>query len=170
MSFMPQRFHVVHTAPAWMSMPERVLLYGLVAALRPERILKVGTSAGGATMIMCAALDDLGAGHVTCVAPEPRIADEDWEAIRRRATLVPEPSPDGIARARELAGGPFGLALIDGDHLNATLPALADAAHLLVHGASVRDGIGGQLHDAGLLSGAGDEGGLRLLRYVRSPA
>jgi predicted O-methyltransferase YrrM len=194
MSFLPQRFHAVFSAPVLMTMHERVLLYGLVAGLQPERILEIGTFRGGSTLIMCAALDDLDRGRIVCVDPEPRVADDDWDAVSHRASLVAAPSPDALGRAAELAGGGFDFAFIDGDHtrdgvvrdIEATLPTLSAEAHLLFHDANfphVRDGIdhcvgaaGGRLADAGLLSverspdpetGEMVWGGLRLLRYVQ---
>jgi predicted O-methyltransferase YrrM len=194
-SFLPRRFHVVHTAPVWMTMHERVVLYGLVAGLQPRHVLEIGTFKGGSTLIMCAALDDLDAGRIVCVDPDPRVAESDWEVVRHRATMVAKPSPDGLEEASRVAGAPFDFALIDGDHseagvvrdIEATLPTLADDAHLLFHDAhyfEVRDAIDGCLRrhpdvlaDAGLVSieqthdpASGDVpwGGLRLLRFTRS--
>jgi predicted O-methyltransferase YrrM len=194
MSLSLERLHVLHSAPAWLSNEERVVLYGLVGGIRPERVLEVGTFQGGSTLIMCAALDDLDAGAITCVDPNPRIAPETWAAIEHRATVVTGPSPEALAEAREVAGGPFDLAFIDGDHshegvvrdFEGTLPLLADEAHLLFHDArwrDVRSGIDavvrahpGRLHDAGLVSTAmsiveqdGDRqewGGIRLVRWT----
>jgi acetyltransferase-like isoleucine patch superfamily enzyme/predicted O-methyltransferase YrrM len=197
MAFLAQRFDIVHSAPAWLSMHERVLLYGLVGGLQPERILEIGTFQGGATRIMCAALDDLGSGSIVCVDPNPRVAAEHWEAVRHRATMVSEGSPEGLDLAATIAGGGFDLALIDGDHskagvqrdLEATLPKLSDEAHLLFHDAhyvEVQEAIDeaiarhpDELSDAGLISvdaslgvpdGQGqkaDWGGLRMLRFRR---
>jgi predicted O-methyltransferase YrrM len=200
MAFLAQRFHVIHSAPAWLSMHERVLLYGLVAGLQPQRVLEVGTFQGGSTLIMCAALDDLGAGTIVCVDPDPRVAPEHWEAVQHRATMVAEGSPEALGRAAEIAAGGFDLAFIDGDHsklgverdIEATLPTLSDEAHLLFHDANyseIREALDeavarhpGELSDAGLVSvdasphvsdADGKEvlwGGLRLLRYRRAPA
>src|SRR4051794_20783279 len=171
LDFVPRRFHVVHTAPAWMSMSERVLVYALVTGLQPERILEIGTFQGGSTMIMCAALDDLGSSaRIVCVDPDPRIEAGDLETFQHRATIVAEPSPDALVRARDIAGGAFDFALIDGDHsyegvlrdIDATLPALAAEAHIVFHDAHyhlVRAAIDeavrrldGRLDDAGLVS------------------
>jgi predicted O-methyltransferase YrrM len=194
MTFLPQRFHIVYSAPVLLTMHERVALYGLVAGLQPARILEIGTFKGGSTLIMCAALDDLDRGRIVCVDPEPRIAQEDWDAVSHRASLVAAASPEALERAAELAGVGFDFAFIDGDHtragvardIEATLPTLADEAHLLFHDANfseVRDGIddciaseGGRLSDAGLISverapdpETGDMvwAGLRLLRFHR---
>jgi hypothetical protein len=142
MSYLPRRFHVVHTAPGALSMQERVLLYALVAGLQPERVLELG---GDATLIVCAALDDLEAGRIVRVGAQP----EDWDAVRHRTTL-----------AGDLAevDGPFGLALVaDVRDLPAALPRLADVAHVVLRGDGADDR---RLTDVGILAG-----GLRLLRF-----
>ncbi|MGI8624457.1 MAG: class I SAM-dependent methyltransferase, partial [Solirubrobacteraceae bacterium] len=77
-TYTPSRFHVVHTAPAWMPPYERVVLHGLTVGLAPRQILEIGTFQGGSTLIMCAALDDLGEGRIVCVDPHPRLADDTW--------------------------------------------------------------------------------------------
>lgn len=191
-TYTPGRFHVVHTAPAWMPLYERVLLHGLTVGLAPRRVLEIGTFEGGSTVVMCAALDDLGEGRIVCVDPEPRLAEETWELISHRATLVAKRSPEAVAEAREAAGAPFDFALIDGDHsrmgvdrdIDATVEVLADDAHVIFHDAhfhEVRDSIDAALErhagcfsDAGLVSRGTtvDEngvswGGLRLLRFRR---
>jgi predicted O-methyltransferase YrrM len=190
--FSATQFDAVFEAPAWMPLYERVVLYGLTVGLRPRRVLEIGTYQGGSTLIMCAALDDLGGGHITCVDPAPRLASPTWEAIRHRAEIIARPSPGAIAEALAAAGEPFDLALIDGDHtrdaverdIDATIQVLADAAYILFHDAHhqpVREAIdaalgrhAGRLVDAGLVSRGGtvDEngsrwGGLRLLRFQR---
>ncbi len=190
--FTPTRFDVIHTAPAWMPEYERVVLYALVVGLRPTRVLEIGTFQGGSTLVMTAALDDNGGGEIVCVDPDPRLAPETSEAVKHRAKIVAEASPDALAEAMKIAGGSFEFALIDGDHsragvvrdIEATLPTLADEAHLLFHDAhfgEVRDAIDdaitrhpGVLIDAGVISRGHttDEngvswGGLRLLRYHR---
>lgn len=173
---------------------ERVVLYALVVGIRPARILEIGTFQGGSTVVMTAALDDSGGGQIVCVDPDPRLAPETTEAVKHRATIVAQPSPDALAEALRTAGGSFEFALIDGDHsregvardIEATLPTLADDAHLLFHDAhfgEVRDAIDDAVRrhpdvliDAGVISRGHttDEngvrwGGLRLLRYRRQP-
>ena len=172
---------------------ERVLLHGLTVGLAPQRILEIGTFQGGSTLIMCAALDDLNEGQIFCVDPKPQVAEETWDSIKHRVSIIAEPSPHAVSQAVEMAGRPFDFALIDGDHsregvdndIDATVSALADEAHIIFHDAhyrEVRDGIdaalsrySGQFDDAGLVSrvATADEngvlwGGLRLLRFRRS--
>ena len=173
-------------------MPERVLLYGVVAGLAPKRTLEIGTFLGGSALIIAAALDDVDAGPMWCVDPEPQVAEEDWARIEHRATMIAKRSPEALTEARELAGGPFDFALIDGDHsldavrrdIAGTLPVLADQAWVLFHDShfqGVRDAVDevvaahpSQLDDGGLLSrhSTTDDngvvwGGLRLLRFNR---
>lgn len=191
-AFVASRFHVVHTAPAWMPEYERAVLYGLTVGLAPRNILEIGTFQGGSTLVMSAALDDLGAGRIVCVDPEPRLADTTWNAIRHRASIVAKGSPEAVAEAHEVSGETFDFALIDGDHsrvgvdgdIDATVSVLAEDAHVLFHDAhyhEVAEAIdaaiirhGGHFDDAGLVSRGhtADEngvlwGGLRLLRYRR---
>ena len=194
-AFLPNRFEVVHRAPVWMTMSERVLLYGLIAGLRPQRCLEVGTFKGGSALIIAAALDDLGAGRLACVDPNAQIQPEHWRLIAHRASLFPGPSPEVLLQASQAVGGKFDFALIDGDHSTAgvirdiqgILPHLADQAFLLFHDAHNAEVIRGIEHclrenakhltDAGLLSTEKTPdavpgvfwGGLRLLRFTRCP-
>jgi predicted O-methyltransferase YrrM/SAM-dependent methyltransferase len=191
----PARFGVVYTTPAHMLAPERVVLYGLVFASRPQRVLEIGTFRGGSALVIVAALDDVGVGTLVCVDPQPNIAPEHWAQIAHRATLFAEPSPDVLPKALEVAGGRFDFALIDGDHeypgvvrdIEGVLPYLAPEAHLLFHDAhyfEVREAIDRMLcehadclTDCGMISTDGNPegrsvngkpivwGGLRLLRY-----
>lgn len=196
-TYATQRLHVLHDVPAWLTAQERIVLHALIAGLEPSRVLEIGTFQGGSTVIICAALDDIGgAGTITCVDPNPRVTDETWSRVSHRATMVPEPSPEAVEKAKQVAGGPFEFAFIDGDHsldgvlrdIYATLPVLADEAHMLFHDAhwwEVRDGIDriiaefpDQLFDCGMVS-SGDSivvdhgetqrwGGMRLVRFRRS--
>jgi predicted O-methyltransferase YrrM/SAM-dependent methyltransferase len=195
----PARFGVVYTTPAHMTAAERVYLYGLVFALRPQRTIEIGTFRGGSALIIGAALDDVGAGTLVCIDPVPQVAQEHWALVAHRATLLAEPSPAAVAHAAEVAGGPFDFALIDGDHTQAgvvrdvegVLPFLAPDAHLLFHDAhyfEVADAIdrmlvehADRLSDCGMVSTertpesrsiGGRQvvwGGLRMLRHHRSP-
>jgi cephalosporin hydroxylase len=152
-AFTPKRFNVVHTAPAWLTIQERILIYALVAALQPTRVLEIGTFHGGSTLIISAALDDLGsAAPLLCVDPEPQVDPADWAMVKHRATMIRGRSPDALAAAREAAGGPFDFVLIDGDHsqdgvardIVGVVPTLADDSHLLLHDAlywRVQEGI-----------------------------
>lgn len=139
----PASFEKVFRAPALMSPQERVALYGLAFALAPERYLEIGTCWGGSAMIVSAALDDLGRGEAIGVDPTPHMTAETAEAIGPRFRLLRQPSPQALPEALRLAGGPFDLVLVDGDHskqattddLEGVLPVVAPRATILVHDA-----------------------------------
>lgn len=181
-------------APVLMLAPERLLLYSLVVALRPRRVLEIGTHRGGSAMIITAALDEVGSGALVCVDPAPVIEPVHWRQIAHRATLLTGPSPDVLGQARAGAAAPFDFALIDGDHacagvmrdVEGVLPIVADGAYLLFHDAHFPEVAAaierelaahpGRLIDCGMLSversvDSDDTvwGGLRLLRH-RTPA
>jgi len=181
-----------------MSMGERVVLYALVYGLRPDRVLEIGTFRGGSSMIISAALDDVGSGNLVCVDPVPQVAPDNWAQIEHRATMLAGPSPAILDQATAAAGGRFDFALIDGDHsydgviadIEGTLPLMADDAHILFHDAhyfEVAEALVETLTrhpdvliDCGMISteqtqdpASGGErpviwGGLRMLRY-RTP-
>ena len=123
--------------------PERVVLHALVRGLRPSRVLEIGTHKGGSTMIMCAALDEVGAGVIVCVEPNPVIEPDIWARVSHRASLIVGVSPDALNEALEAAGGPFDLVFVDGDHstesvrrdIESMLPLLAPGAYLVFHDA-----------------------------------
>lgn len=121
---------------------EQVLLYSLVFAFSPERCLEIGVLHGGATRIIHAALSDLGRGRLVSIDPEPRLRI-DWHAVEDRATLLTASSPEALDRAREIAGGPFDFAFVDGDHT--AEGALKDLEGLVV---VTRPGAFVLLHDA----------------------
>jgi predicted O-methyltransferase YrrM len=180
---------------SWMIWPERVLLYATVLGLRPARTLEIGTFLGGSAQIITAALDTIGHGSLICVDLNPRVAPENWAKVGHRATMVAEPSPDGLTTAKRVAGGLFDFALIDGDHtydgvvrdIEGTLPVLADRAYLLFHDAyfhEVEHGIDDmvrkyarELTEVGMMSAepVPDRnnpgvvwGGFRMLRFDRA--
>lgn len=188
---------VISSAPVLMQPAERLLLFSLVRALRPSRLLEIGTHKGGSAMIIVAALDDIGAGSLVCIDPTPLVSEENWGRIAHRATLLTGSSPEVLEEALAVAGGSIDFAFIDGDHgyagvvrdIRGVLPILADGAYMLFHDAhyrEVRQAIdfsirrqSGRLVDCGMLSveenpepGRDDVvwGGLRLLRYARTGA
>jgi len=184
---------VIDAVPALMQRCERQLLYALVVALSPARILEIGTHQGGSALIIGAALDEIGAGSLVCVDLDPIVTEEAWQRIAHRATLLRGASPAVLVEARTAAGGLFDLAFIDGDHefpgvirdIEGVLPLLADHAYLLFHDAHFREtrraidhallAHPGELVDCGMLSVKQNVeieddvvwGGLRLLRHQR---
>jgi predicted O-methyltransferase YrrM len=133
---------VITTAPVWMTRAERLLLYTLTFTLRPTRYLEIGTLRGGSALIVAAALDHLNSdGRLICVDPAPQIEPDHWQQLAPRTTLLTGYSPDVLREARRLAGGPFDMVLIDGDHsyqgairdAAGVLEFVADGAYLLFH-------------------------------------
>lgn len=193
---LPGRVQYLLDAPAELLLPERLLMYSLVRGLRPARCLEIGTHFGGSTTITCAALDDVGAGCLVCVDPNPLVPPDVWARLAHRATMVRGTSPGALADAMATAGGPFDFVFIDGDHtragvvrdVEAVLAVAAPGAHLLFHDShywEVRDAIDEcvaryptRLLDAGTLSAlstapiqapdgtSAQWGGFRLLRLA----
>jgi predicted O-methyltransferase YrrM len=193
----PGRFHQIYDAPVWMEFPERVALYSTVFGRRPQRTLEIGTFRGGSAAIIVAALDDVGAGELICVDPNPQVDPELWARLAHRATMVAGPSPDILAGLAPTAALRFELTLIDGDHgydgvardIEGVLPVLADEAYALFHDAHYHEVAAAidaalsrhpaELVDCGLISTlevpeAEEEGkrrvvwgGLRMLRFQR---
>jgi predicted O-methyltransferase YrrM len=198
MEVRPSRFDVIYTAPALMTLSERVILYSLVFGLRPQRCLEIGSNKGGSSLIISAALDDIGAGHLVCVDFDPQIATEHWQQLVHHTTLLKGTSPDILGQALDAAGGKFNFVLIDADHelpgvirdIEGVLPLLEDEAYMIFHDAhyyQVSQGIDqmlvkykNRLSDCGMLSvertpeGRVENGqpviwgGLRMLRQRRS--
>jgi predicted O-methyltransferase YrrM len=186
-----RRFDIVYRTPAHMSMAERIVLYSLVIGLRPERSLEIGTHKGGSALIIVAALDDLCAGTLACIDPNPVIAPEHRQAMSHRATLLAAPSPAAVPEAARAVEGKFHFVFIDGDHttdgvfrdIEGVLAYLEVDAHLLfhdAHNAEVAEGIRlavqryrNSLIDCGMISTEKNRqpgasvawGGLRLLRF-----
>lgn len=121
---------------------EKVLLYSMVFAFAPERVLEIGVRWGGGSRIIHSALSDLGRGVLVGLDPQPAL-EYDWSEIADRATLVVGRSPEDLGRARDAAKGQFDFAFIDGDHsfegvkrdLEGVRPYLAPGAALLMHDA-----------------------------------
>jgi SAM-dependent methyltransferase/predicted O-methyltransferase YrrM len=198
MEIRPGRFGAIYTAPVLMTWSERVVLYSTIFGLRPRRCLEIGTHKGGSSLIISAALDDIGAGYLVCVDPTPMVAPQHWQQLSHHATLLASASPEVLPQAVQAAGGRFDFALIDGDHellgvikdIEGVLPLLEDNAHLVLHDAhyyQVANAIDQMLQkysdcliDCGMISteqtleeNAVDGhpviwGGLRMLRYRRA--
>lgn len=194
----PDHLLSIFEAPAEQLLPERLLIYTLILSLQPENCLEIGTHWGGSASIICAAMDDVGCGHLTCVDPQPLIGPETWDRIKHRINLIQGMSPDILPQALEQSGSPFDFALIDGDHtyygvvkdVEGVLPCLADEAYLIFHDShyfEIDNAINevlrrhaSQLRDCGNLSVLANSedrevngrpvqwGGLRLLRFNRN--
>ena len=140
----PEDIAALDAAPAWLTPSERLMLFTLIASLRPSRYLEIGSFKGGSALIVNAAMDaSENDGCIICVDPEPRISPEHRERLEGRGIVVEGLSPAILDEASEAAGGPFDFVFIDGDHTaegvlrdaEGVLPHLADQATLLFHDA-----------------------------------
>lgn len=169
----PWRLATALAAHADQKPRERVLLYALVFALAPERVLEIGVRWGGGTRIIHAALSDLKRGEVVSIDPDPAL-EYDIGELGDRATLIVGASPAELPRACELAGGTFDLVFVDGDHsergvaadlkglLDVTSPGavvlLHDAFHAPVARAIDAALIAGGWIDCGIVADTRNEG------------
>jgi predicted O-methyltransferase YrrM len=193
----PKNLEWIFSIPALQLPSERLLLFTLVFSLKPRCCLEIGTHSGGSAAIICAALDDVGAGQLVSVDAEPAVDPVIWDRAKARMRVVRGWSPHILPDALAASPDKFDFVLIDGDHsyasvlgdIEGVLPCLADRAHILFHDAhyvDVKEGVDEalrrypeQLHDSGLLSvdEAAEEtqidgqrvtwGGLRLVMFTR---
>ncbi|HQU44772.1 MAG TPA: class I SAM-dependent methyltransferase, partial [Pirellulales bacterium] len=186
-------FNLEEFRVAMLSYQEQLLLYSLVYALRPKRVLEIGFAAGGSSRTMLAALLPMDHAGQRLVSIDPRPeAVPPWTGDPR-FRLVRESSPAAIPRAVELLGGAIDFCFIDADHSEEHVYAdscgvadsMAREGYVLYHDAfypSVAAGIGRFLRersdfvDCGLVSrfrpinNPSPWGGLRLLRRVAAAA
>lgn len=176
----------VYDAPSQTSHGERLFIFGLIMAKRPQRVLEIGFRFGGTSFLMLCALEDCGGGNLVALdpAPEPVL---DFSRFGNRFELIRGRSPRDLPRAIEALGGPVDFCFVDGDHryeavladLEALFPHMSDESYILMHDAvrdEVRDAtyefIGrhrGRVIDCGLVSPwtSGEcWSGLRLLRIA----
>jgi predicted O-methyltransferase YrrM len=113
---------------------ERLFLYGLVVARRPQRILEIGFNKGGTSLVMAMALEDVSMkgieGHIVSIDPNPnpQIPLSNW---KHRLTLLTGRSPEDIPKAVKMLGGVVELCFIDAEHTYEAV--LKDAAGVLPH-------------------------------------
>jgi glycosyltransferase involved in cell wall biosynthesis/predicted O-methyltransferase YrrM len=140
--FNQQTLEAISSAPAWMTLSERLMLFSLVLSLRPNVYLEIGSYQGGSAQIVCAAMDAAHShGKIVCVDPQPQISSETLHQIEHRAVIIEGYSPDILPQARQAAQADFDFALIDGDHSypaalidgEAVLQYCNQGAYLLFH-------------------------------------
>jgi len=133
---------VISTAHAWMTRAERLLLYTLTFTLRPRIYLEIGILNGGSALIVCTAMDTLNlSGKIIGIDPESQIDVKTLHKLEHRTIIFKAHSPDILPKARDVAGQPFDLVLIDGDHSfegvlrdgQGVLPHCRSGAFILFH-------------------------------------
>jgi len=77
---------------------ECLVLYALVRALRPGRVLEMGTHMGGSATHIAQALADNGRGHLTCVDINPFAGRDIPENLRSYVTIEIADIDDYIRR------------------------------------------------------------------------
>ncbi len=131
---------LIPDAPTEMTFVERMFLYSLVRGARPSRVLEIGTSQGGSTLIIASALEENGHGRIFSVDPMPRI-ELNENVFHGRLELVTGESPQAVDEIGQAGAGPFDFVLIDGIHvydqaeldLAASLRYIAPNAYILLH-------------------------------------
>ena len=114
---------------AALAVRERLLLYALVFALAPDRVLEIGTFKGGSARIVSAALNDLGrGGRLVTIDPFPELIEIDWSSVAHNAQSVKGYFPRDFQRSSALRDLRFDLVFVDGDHSHEGL--LADLRYL----------------------------------------
>jgi predicted O-methyltransferase YrrM len=126
---------------------ESGLLFSLVQALEPARVLEIGRSRGGSTFVIASALKTLGSGRLYSVdpnnSPEHRISPHLKTRLAPWVDFFDDYSPFVLPHVEEQAGGKFDFGFIDGDHsrdalerdIRGCLPHLMPGAYLLLHDA-----------------------------------
>lgn len=139
----PTRLATALTAHADQKARERVLLYALVFAMAPKRVLEIGVRWGGGTKIIHAAMSDLHhEGRIVSIDPAPEL-EYPWEDVSDIATLLVGYSPQTLQDAKAAAGGDFDFVFIDGDHsFEGALADVTAVADVTTAGATIL------LHDA----------------------
>jgi cephalosporin hydroxylase len=119
-------------------------LWTLVIQHAPRCVLEIGSYKGGSALVICEALRQTGQeAHLFMVDPCDQRDPALWERIADVATFIPEPSPEGVATASQLAGMPFDVAFVDGYHgfeqvsadLVGLLPVMRSGGVLVFHDA-----------------------------------
>ena len=109
---------------------ERILLYALTLATNPKRVIEIGTRMGGAAWIMDQACAKNGDDYII-VCLDPQLQIKDYSIFSGRVHFLEGHSPADLTEAVRVAGAPFHLAFVDGNHAYESV--LADLRGLLPH-------------------------------------
>jgi hypothetical protein len=179
------RIASAYDCPSLTGVLQRLFIFGLIAAKRPQRILELGFRFGGTSFLMLSALQDVGNnGKLVALDPCPEPA-LDFSRFGDRFFLYKGASPYDVGPAVKELGGLIDFCHIDADHiykavmadLTAVMPYMNDDSYILLHDAcwpdvknAIRDFLALHPHeivDCGLIDPfANPEGwsGMHLLR------
>jgi hypothetical protein len=137
------RVLAAYDCPSQTGVFERLFIFALVAAKKPQRVFEIGFRFGGSSFLMMSALEDVGeGGRLVALDPKPEPA-LDFSRFGDRFELVRGSSPEDVPGAVARLGGPVDLCHVDGNHdyepvladLEAVYRHLAPDAYLLLHDA-----------------------------------
>ena len=107
----PERLGVVYTALTHLSTAERLFLYCIVRGTRRQRVLEIGSAAGGSASIIAAAMEDNRCGMIVGIDPLQQI-DSSEAKYYGRFNLLNFAAPSGLDEASRTAGGPIRFSLL----------------------------------------------------------
>lgn len=134
---------VVFSEPHDMSIGDRIVLYGLIRGLKPERYLEIGVRWGGSARIVSTAMEANGFGKAVGLDPNVNGFRPSKSELHGRYQLVQGYSPEDTARAIRGLDGGIDFVFIDAIHtytavkadLNGAASYLNDGGYILLHDA-----------------------------------
>ncbi|MFM7166726.1 MAG: class I SAM-dependent methyltransferase [Planctomycetaceae bacterium] len=145
---------------------ERLGLLGLASAFKPQRLLEVGRSRGGSTILLSFAVAESG-GKMVSVDPNNPVCEHfinrnlRSKLEKRGVCFLDGMSPEVIGQASQLVNGLFDFVFIDADHsydavvadLLGVLPYVEENGYIVMHDANyagVWDAVQRVVSDTGI--------------------
>lgn len=136
-----ERIGVIYHEPSDMCFTDRIMLYGLIRGLRPQRAMEIGVRWGGSARIISAAMEDNGIGKLVGLDPAPEAFRAKTRDLHGRYSLVRGYSPDDTKVAVMEFDGPLDFVFIDALHIHDAVladfrgvaPYLDKNAYVLFH-------------------------------------
>ncbi len=137
-----ERVGIVFSAPSDMPIEDRLFLYSIVRAYKPNKAMEIGVRWGGSALIITSAMEDNKRGILVGIDPTPHV-EKGKKVFYGRFKLLEKSSPDAIPEAVDILGGHVDLVLLDSIHifeqvyreLGAVLPLVSEDGVILVHDA-----------------------------------